>query len=46
MPEAKRLLVLAVEDWLAGEFSKWVTLLLLCVTLVTAGLALAKQMSG
>lgn len=39
------LFVLALEDWLVGEFSKWLTFLFFCATLVAAVLALAKLMS-
>ncbi len=41
-----RLFWLSLEDWLVGEFSKWVTLLLLFATLLEGCLALAKQLAG
>jgi hypothetical protein len=46
MAEARLLLTLAVEDWLAGELSKWVTFLLLCATFVGACLALVRELYG
>jgi hypothetical protein len=44
--EARVLFWLSLEDWLVGDLSKWVTLLLLCATLVQGCLALAKQAAG
>lgn len=44
--EAKVLFWLSLEEWLVGDFSKWVTVLLLGATLAAACLALAKQAVG
>jgi hypothetical protein len=43
--EARALLVSAIEDWLAGELSKWLTLLLLCATVVAGLLAVSRLLS-
>jgi hypothetical protein len=46
MEEAKMLFALAIEDWLAGELSKWLLLLLLCATVIAGFLALARLLAG
>lgn len=44
--EARTLVVLALQDWLVAEFSKWITLVLLLATLIQGCVALSKQIGG
>jgi hypothetical protein len=44
--EARVLFWLSLEEWLVGDFSKWVTVVLLGATVIAGCLALAKQAAG
>jgi hypothetical protein len=44
--EARTLVVLALQDWLVAEFSKWITRVLLLATLIPGMPGLSKQIGG